>query len=68
MNCPDCPNWNKDLKTCKLNPDVKRDKNMGCDICPVCAKEKLIKVADYFDDGTKAEMYCCPMCEFEAFI
>ena len=30
MNCQKCPNWNAKLLTCKLNPDVKRDKNGTC--------------------------------------
>jgi len=30
MTCQNCQNWNKELLTCKLNPDVKRDKNGTC--------------------------------------
>ena len=30
MTCQNCKNWNAKLLTCKLNPDVKRDKNNGC--------------------------------------
>jgi len=34
MNCKDCPNWNEKFLTCKLNPDVKRDKNGTCGRVP----------------------------------
>ena len=43
MTCQNCKNWNKELLTCKLNPDVKRDKKTGCRnvFCPRCGSEKI---------------------------
>ena len=59
MNCKDCPNWNAKLLTCKLNPDVKRDKKTGCRnvFCPCCGSGRIMDAA-FAPHLTVSDLYC----------